>query len=146
MTFIYQVKLSLNPSIHFIGITPKMCQYLTESQTQFLILEKMSAEIRIVFLAVILSSSAGLGSIVLDDYVIVHLKPPSSSRTSQLKSSIENNGRIVGGVEALPNEFPWQAYLQVETVGNNGGYYSCGGSLIADKWILTAAHCLDIPK
>jgi hypothetical protein len=123
-----------------------MCQYLTESQTQFLILEKMSAEIRIVFLAVILSSSAGLGSIVLDDYVIVHLKPPSSSRTSQLKSSIENNGRIVGGVEALPNEFPWQAYLQVETVGNNGGYYSCGGSLIADKWILTAAHCLDIPK
>lgn len=31
--------------------------------------------------------------------------------------------RIVGGEETLPNEFPWQAYLQMEMMC--GSYYIC---------------------
>ncbi len=53
------------------------------------------------------------------------------------------NSRIVGGVETLPNEYPWQAYLQMEMM--SGKYYACGGSLIADRWVLTAGHCVQIP-
>jgi secreted trypsin-like serine protease len=51
------------------------------------------------------------------------------------------DGKIVGGVETAPNEFPWQAYLQVEL--ENGGTYrpKCGGSLISERWILTSAYC-----
>ncbi len=42
---------------------------------------------------------------------------------------------IVGGQEATPGEYPWQAYLEI-------GPYGCGGSLIAPQWVLTAAHCV----
>jgi len=43
---------------------------------------------------------------------------------------------IIGGAEASPGEWPWQAQL------NKSGSHWCGGSLIADRWVLTAAHCI----
>ncbi|XP_046640853.1 chymotrypsin-like protease CTRL-1 [Daphnia pulicaria] len=54
------------------------------------------------------------------------------------------DGKIVGGVETAPNEFPWQAYLQVEM--ESGKIYSCTGSLVSERWILTAAACATVPN
>ncbi|XP_070803491.1 transmembrane protease serine 6 [Pituophis catenifer annectens] len=43
--------------------------------------------------------------------------------------------RIIGGAHSVEGEWPWQASLQVR------GHHLCGGTLIADRWVITAAHC-----
>ncbi|XP_044297103.1 transmembrane protease serine 6 isoform X2 [Varanus komodoensis] len=43
--------------------------------------------------------------------------------------------RIVGGSHSVEGEWPWQASLQVR------GHHICGGTLIADRWVIAAAHC-----
>lgn len=45
------------------------------------------------------------------------------------------DGRIVGGFLIDISQVPWQVSLQTS------GRHFCGGSIISDKWLLTAAHC-----
>ena len=45
--------------------------------------------------------------------------------------------RIVEGEDAKPGAWPWQVALYCSSV------FRCGGSLISDQWIVTAAHCFE---
>lgn len=49
-------------------------------------------------------------------------------------------GRIVGGTEAYPGEFPHQIAL---LRGGVGGSLMCGGSLVGADRVITAGHCCD---
>ncbi|XP_068280847.1 kallikrein-14-like [Nyctibius grandis] len=41
--------------------------------------------------------------------------------------------RIIGGYPCVPSSQPWQVYVY--------GPLRCGGVLLRDRWVLTAAHC-----
>lgn len=48
----------------------------------------------------------------------------------------EREGRIVGGSNAALGQFPYQVSLR--TAAN---FHFCGGSIINNRWALSAAHC-----
>lgn len=46
--------------------------------------------------------------------------------------------KIVGGFDAGYGSWPWQALVTMRGMG------WCGGSLLSNRWIVTAAHCMDV--
>uniref|UniRef100_A0A8C4WL91 Peptidase S1 domain-containing protein n=1 Tax=Gopherus evgoodei TaxID=1825980 RepID=A0A8C4WL91_9SAUR len=55
-------------------------------------------------------------------------------------SQLEDDDKIIGGYECSPHSQPWQVYF---TYGSD--YRWCGGSLINEWWIISAAHCYKRP-
>uniref|UniRef100_A0A6I8QLR8 Acrosin n=1 Tax=Xenopus tropicalis TaxID=8364 RepID=A0A6I8QLR8_XENTR len=52
----------------------------------------------------------------------------------------QRNSRIVGGVNSQPGAWPWLVSIQAWR-GSDYGHF-CGGTILNNQWILTAAHCL----
>nr|AXF35736.1 serine protease 2 [Holotrichia oblita] len=51
------------------------------------------------------------------------------------------DGKIIGGVNATIEEFPYQVSVQ-EYGENNIHVHICGGAIISSDYVLTAAHCI----
>lgn len=75
---------------------------------------------------------------------------PTTASASLLPEDVSGGGstasvvtpRIVGGTDTDKTTTPWQVWLFQVTDADAGTGYSCGGSLINHRWIVTAAHCV----
>ncbi|XP_046613071.1 trypsin delta-like [Neodiprion virginianus] len=71
--------------------------------------------------------------------ILFALVAAAVAEPTSLLNSLSPTGRIVGGVATSIDEVPYQVSLQVF------GSHICGGALISDTWVLTAAHCMVYP-
>ena len=70
---------------------------------------------------------------------------PVANAASNDGPALEGDYRIVGGaIVTDPKAWPWQVALYRHIKDNNYAQ-ACGGSIIAERWVLTAAHCV-VPK
>ncbi|KAB5571247.1 hypothetical protein PHYPO_G00222830 [Pangasianodon hypophthalmus] len=95
------------------------------------------------------------------DSSVTHQKVPTTNQTiSQKKGKItpsrsklptwvhnttdwvNNRTRIIGGQSASPGDIPWQVALVIHSTQQ----VFCGGSILSERWVITAAHCIEESK
>lgn len=65
----------------------------------------------------------------------------AAAQAAEQADAIDDNSRIVGGEEAIGDSWTWQVAIY-----NKNTKALCGGSLISQRWVLTAAHCIGTPN
>ncbi|KAM6300023.1 coagulation factor IX [Aegotheles albertisi] len=71
------------------------------------------------------------------DEVLDNITETSTAATTKITPIIKTGTRVVGGSDSMRGEVPWQVHL---VDSKDVGF--CGASIINEKWLVTAAHCL----
>ena len=73
---------------------------------------------------------------------------PLSQTCGRSFNTSQPDWRVVGGADAAVGEFPWQIILTLavenKVIADANNF--CGGTIINERWILTAGHCIHLRK
>ncbi|XP_003745785.1 transmembrane protease serine 9 [Galendromus occidentalis] len=105
-------------------------------------LSEASMQIFVLVLAVFLQDSCGAANYEATCGIF---KRPTSTWRSRVSSLREESTSpyILGGITSSTDDFPWMVSLRRLRPGNKVSTHFCGGSIVSENAVVTAAHCVE---